>query len=194
MDRNIISSIISFIERFTSWINYRHSRILSRFNAGTRLHNLRHGNILVLCYGNIYRSPFVEYYINKIKPDVLNLHIKSAGFHNKTGRESAIDYIEYCKEWGVDLTPHRSSLVSNDLLEWAELIVIMDGHNYKMLTMQGIDVTRKVIWLGSLSGETPVEIVDPYGQTLEKQHHIVKQLATASEALIARAGAGSTLA
>ncbi len=188
MNRNIIRSIKNFIERFTSWLDYRRSRILSRFNASTRLRKLRHGNILVLCYGNIYRSPFVEYYLNHIKPDILNLHIKSAGFHNKTGRKSAVDYIEYCKEWGVDLTPHRSGRVSNDLLDWAELIVIMDGHNYKMLTMQGTDVARKVIWLGSLSGKTPVEIVDPYGQTLEKQHHIVKQLATASEALIARVG------
>lgn len=188
MNRNIIRSIKNFIERFTSWLDYRRSRILSRFNASTRLRKLRHGNILVLCYGNIYRSPFVEYYLNKIKPDVLNLHIKSAGFHNKTGRKSADDYIEYCMSWGVDLTPHRSSRVSNELLDWAELIVIMDGHNYKMLTLQGANVAGKVIWLGSLTGKTPVEIVDPYGQTPEKQHLIVQQLATASEALITRAG------
>lgn len=192
MVRNVIDLLRSFIERLAGWFDYRRSRALSRLNANSRLRQLKHGNILVLCYGNIYRSPFVEYYLNYIKRDILNLHIKSAGFHTKTDRASAVDYIEHCKNWGVDLTPHRSSQVSNELLDWAEIILIMDGHNYKMLTLQDTDVAEKIIWLGSLSDATPVEILDPYGQTPENQHLVVQQLATASQALITRAG--STLA
>lgn len=186
MNLNLVCSLKEFIERLTGWVDYRRSRALSRFNANARLRQLKHGNILVLCYGNIYRSPFVEFYLHYIKPDVLNLHIKSAGFHNKTGRASAVDYIEHCKNWGIDLTSHRSSQVSNELLEWAEIILIMDGHNYKMLTLQDADVAEKIIWLGSLSDVTPIEIVDPYGQTAENQHLVVQQLATASQALITK--------
>lgn len=181
-----IRTVSSFFKRLISWLDYRIARALSRFNVNARIRLLETGNILVLCYGNIYRSPFVEYYLKHITPQALKLNIKSAGFHDKTGRSSADDYVDYCMNWGVDLSTHRSNLVSKELLDWAEIIIIMDGHNYKMLTQNYADVARKIIWLGSVSTKTPTVIADPYDQTSAMQQRVVEQLATASQALISR--------
>jgi protein-tyrosine-phosphatase len=181
-----VSSLTDNIRRLAGWLDYRRARALARAVVRPRLKRLQQGRILVLCYGNIYRSPFVEYYLNSIRPESLNLQVKSAGFHNTEDRRSTDAYVEYCRTWGVDLSPHRSTRVTAALLDWAELIIIMDGHNYKMVKQQGTAVTDKLIWLGALSKDTPVEISDPYAQTPARQHLVVQQLANACEALVRR--------
>jgi len=176
--------LLDFISRLSGWLNYRLARFFAQYTCNTRLKRIRPQKILVMCYGNIYRSPFVEYYLKQLPQEGLSLQIKSAGFHENENRQSAQAHITYCKKWAVDLSDHRSKKVNNSLLDWADIVVIMDGHNYKMLKMLDPLATSKLIWLGSISNKTPSEISDPYGKSEETYREVINQLAVASREMI----------
>jgi protein-tyrosine phosphatase len=84
---------------------------------------------------------------------------------------------------GIELRTHKSRKVAETDLEWADLIVIMDGRNRLMLHEMSTTVDKKVVWIGAwLTGIRP-DAVDPYGQTLEKQRLIIERLDQATKNL-----------
>ena len=140
--------------------------------------SLKPKRLLVLCYGNIYRSPFVEAYLKTNIRDNLDLDICSAGFFPKQGRKSSGDYIELAKAYKIDLSHHKSTVVDDELIRWADAIFIMDGKNYKLSLMLDPGAEKKIIWLGSLNSNDNVEIQDPYNKTKEEQIKIIEQMIT----------------
>lgn len=104
--------------------------------------------ILILCHGNINRSPACAAVLRKQHP---SWTIKSAGFVNP-GKPATKKMREAMAERGYDLSTHRSQLVTTELGEWADHIIIMDNANMRRFREicpwpHQID---KVIWLGSV--------------------------------------------
>jgi protein-tyrosine phosphatase len=121
--------------------------------------------ILVLCYGNIYRSPFVAEYLRRALEASGESEIRSAGFHPEAGRASPAAFVAFVRDQaGLDLSGHRSRVVSEDDLGWADVIVIMDRHNWHALARTGWRHRSKALWLGTLGGNGRPEIEDPYGK------------------------------
>lgn len=139
-------------------------------------------NLLILCYGNIYRSPFVANYLEK-KLVNSGINICSAGTYPKTGRRSPEKHIQMSKNFGVDLADHCSTVVDKKLLDWADWIVIMDRRNWDELEVYGESVRNKLIWLGALDAKDGVEIHDPYGKSEAETESILKQLQLCSDEL-----------
>lgn len=96
--------------------------------------------VLVLCHGNINRSAACA--------AILKSHgveeVKSAGFVNP-GRQAAKKMRDVLEEYPEDKSPytrrydledHRSQVVTQELIDWADLVVYMDGGNLKRLTSQ----------------------------------------------------------
>lgn len=137
--------------------------------------------LLVLCHGNIFRSPFVATYLRSLLRDV---SIETAGFHPYSGRCSPGSYVERCQTLGIDLSEHCSKVVDREMTTWADAIVIMDVRNWTLLTRLDPAAADKVIWLGIMDGEG-VEIMDPYGRSPEEQEQVVARLKVATEALAA---------
>ena len=109
------------------------------------------------------------------------LEVRSAGFHAKTGRPSPEAHVRMSQSVGVDLSAHRSSLVSADDLAWADLIVFMDRHNWARLReLQAPEA--KLLWLGGLM-PGDVEIPDPYGLGPEAARAVVDRLAACTAVL-----------
>lgn len=135
--------------------------------------------VLVMCYGNIYRSPFVAEALRAALPG--QLEVRSAGFHAKTGRPSPEAHVRMSQSLGVDLAAHRSSLVSGEDLAWADLVVFMDRHNWARLRDLGAPAD-KLLWLGGLE-PGDVEIPDPYGLDPEAARAVVDRLAACTAAL-----------
>ncbi len=147
-------------------------------NARTLARPVR--RVLVMCYGNIYRSPFVAEALRQALPG--RLEVRSAGFHAKTGRPSPEAHVRMSQSVGVDLSAHRSSLVSAEDLAWADLIVFMDRHNWARLRdLQA--PADKLLWLGGLM-PGDVEIPDPYGLSPEAARVVVDRLAGCTAALV----------
>lgn len=128
--------------------------------------------VLVVCYGNIYRSAFVA----KCLRDALSedVQVRDAGFHTKAGRPVPERHLKMSDRWGVSLAKHRSKVVSPEDLDWADTIILMDRHNWDSL--RAMDAARsKLVWLGGLTAG-PVEIKDPYNLDDKAAARIVQRM------------------
>lgn len=168
--------------RLSVWLELPRARNRSRLRVeGTAVRRL-----LVLCYGNIYRSPFAAHVVAASLGRESSVEIRSAGFHPRAGRETPKDFIGITERYGINLGSHRSSLIDQHAVEWADLIVIMDRHNWDALGRFGAAAQRKAIWLGAFLDDGSVEIVDPYGREPDKMKRIAERLHRAAQTLAAR--------
>lgn len=140
-------------------------------------------NILVICYGNIYRSPFVGEYLQDRLAEY-GYQVKSTGVYQVSGRSSNEDYVRTVSAYGVDLSAHRSTAMTCDLLEWADYVLVMDRHNFHAVIMMLPDAAQKILWLGSFDeAANDVEIVDPYGRPPDLQKVVIEKLIRCADRL-----------
>ncbi|PHR95611.1 MAG: hypothetical protein COA78_29885 [Blastopirellula sp.] len=131
--------------------------------------------ILVLCYGNICRSPFVEHsLISSFNNDAYE--VKSAGFHENINRNSPDYYQDICRGEGIDLENHKSVLVNSDLANWADLILLMDYKNYECAKSKLSPPNLKKCYFLGGDEKGDIEILDPYGKSSKEILAIVLQM------------------
>jgi protein-tyrosine phosphatase len=145
-------------------------------------HGGPNAKVLVVCHGNIYRSPLVAVRLGELLGP--GRVITSAGFHPKGERLSPAEHIDMSARHGMDLSQHRSRVVSDEDFARADLIVLMDQRNWVSLQRAGADESRYV-WLGAM-GPNPMEIPDPYGLDAAAAEAIVKRLLLCTEELATR--------
>ena len=140
--------------------------------------------VLVVCYGNIYRSPLVAELIRQRCAGTVD--VRSCGFHPRPGRPSPERHVALCAARGLDLSSHRSSVMQAADATWADLIVLMDRHNWQALQLVGAPAER-LAWLGALDGG-PAEIPDPYGLDDESAARVLQRLEDCGKRLAIRLG------
>jgi protein-tyrosine phosphatase len=145
--------------------------------------------LLVVCYGNIYRSPYVAELLRERLAN--RVQVRSSGFHPIADRPSPSAHVQMSAQAGVDLGRHRSAQLSFDDLAWADAIVLMDRYNWRDLRRMGADPGR-LVWLGSLDGGG--DIPDPYGLPLREAERIMQRVHRCSESLAAAVLAQDTSA
>lgn len=123
------------------------------------LRERRVGKVLILCFGNICRSPLAAALASRRFP---NVSFSSAGFYTETGRRSPDFVIAAACELGIDLTEHRSRCVDAKMVSEADLVVIMDIRNYELLRKGFPEALEKTLFLGMLLPDPQLEIEDPY--------------------------------
>ena len=136
--------------------------------------------ILVVCYGNIYRSAFVEALIRTLEKTTLQ--VRSAGFHHVPLRPAPPRLVQMSQRFGVDLSQHRSSVVSREALEWADAILLMDRKNWVRLRRIGAD-PRKLVWLGAFVGGS-IELEDPYEMSDQQLAALLERLDSATRQMM----------
>jgi protein-tyrosine phosphatase len=80
---------------------------------------------LVLCHGNICRSPFAAALLARDLA-LAGVLVESAGFMGP-GRPCPPEAVTAAARWGVDLAAHCSTLLTNARARAADLIVVMDA-------------------------------------------------------------------
>lgn len=114
------------------------------------------GKILIICHGNINRSPACACILWENFVDVA-----SAGFVNP-GRRAALKMRNAVAAFGYDLSEHRSKLVTKAMVDYADLIIYMDNGNRKRLVEQfGEDIMTKAKCLGEFARPAVTRIPDP---------------------------------
>ncbi len=153
---------------------------LARARHTSRIGLVRTGRkrILVICYGNIYRSPFVAQRLRSLSP---GLAVRSAGFHPQPGRTSPAGHVIMAKGYGIDLSKHVSSVVCLKDNSWADVVILMDRSNWVRLRRMGFD-HRKFVWLGALA-PGPLEIEDPYNLDDDSAAAVLDRMAACVERL-----------
>lgn len=125
------------------------------------------GEILVLCTGNICRSPYAEKVLLRMVSDggSNKVRVTSGGFL-RSDRPSPEAAVRVAGARAVSLGEHRSRQITDEDLVDCDLVVVMEvKHERKILKMNS---GRKVpvVLLGDLDPELPSrrEIEDPWGK------------------------------
>lgn len=154
------------------WLRRAPSRLLHPMRRRAAIRRLREGgpprSVLFVCIGNIFRSPYAAYRFQAALPEPLRQlsTVASAGFVGPD-RPSPASAVELAATQGIDLTPHRSALLTQEAISGAELIVVMDEVQVQMIRSRyGIRPGQHVLVLGDLDPEPIVRrgIVDPWDQ------------------------------
>lgn len=117
--------------------------------------------VLVVCHGAINRSPACGVVLSKAGLAVRIAACKEYG--KSSGRMSATKKMrESMEERGYDLTSHRAHTVTQDDVDWAEIILHMDGGNRKRLLTKFPDAKNKLRCLAEWTIDPHMErIPDP---------------------------------
>ena len=117
--------------------------------------------ILVVCIGNICRSPMAEGLIRQAVPGV---QISSAGISAMVGHGADPITIKIMDEVGVDIAAHRARMLTDAIAREADLILVMDDQQKQELALLYPYVRGKLYKLGEATSQ---DIPDPYMQEPE---------------------------
>jgi protein-tyrosine-phosphatase/predicted ATP-grasp superfamily ATP-dependent carboligase len=133
--------------------------------------------ILFVCKGNICRSPFAEQLARRTFSDDRIFH--SAGYLPCPGRRSPREAIAAATSWDLDLTPHRSRVITAAMIRDADAIFIFDADTAERLTQDYREAGRRVHFVGELLPRGPRFIEDPWGGTPEDFETCYRRIASA---------------
>jgi protein-tyrosine-phosphatase len=139
---------------------------------------------LFVCRGNVCRSPFAAAWWASRHPQHIT---RSAGTLPRPGRLVPRRFEEAARARGVDLTSHRSSILSAHDLEWADAVIVMDFANLtdvdRLRRRSAVDVP--VLLLGDVDGGQPV--TDPFALPPDATAEVLGQMMSLLETLDQRA-------
>jgi low molecular weight protein-tyrosine phosphatase len=121
--------------------------------------------ILVVCYGNVCRSPYLQAVLQRALPD---LAIRSAGFAGSDRSVPEISVTLSAKR-GLDLSSHRSRPLTLTALSRADLVIVMDSQQQHQLRRLYPSQRGLIIIAGDLDPrfESSRGIVDPWNRSSE---------------------------
>lgn len=139
--------------------------------------------ILMVCLGNICRSPLAEGILtNKLDPNyVLVDSAGTAGYH--LGKKPDPRSIAIAKKYGIDISQQRCRKFEVSDFEIFDHIYVMDKSNYDdiiSLTKNNKD-RKKVSLLLDQSGSNLQEVPDPYyggDEGFEQVYHLIDEACT----------------
>ena len=116
--------------------------------------NFQH--ILVVCVGNICRSPMAEYFLKEVCPE---LNIKSAGISAMVGHP-ADEKAKLCMhDFGISMDQHIAQKLNADLIKKADLILVMSKNQQQHIEKTWPFAKGKIFRLGHWQDRN---IADPY--------------------------------
>jgi protein-tyrosine phosphatase len=132
-------------------------------------------NIIVLCTGNICRSPMAEVVLRERlrgqaptsregETDSDPIKVMSAGTSALVGYPADPFAVEVAGRFGFDLSLHRGQQALTPLLSAADLVLVMERAHAEWVHRQAPPLRGRVQLLGRWREQ---EIADPYGQRRE---------------------------
>jgi protein-tyrosine phosphatase len=132
-------------------------------------------DILVICSGNICRSPYAAGYLRQRLQGAGSgdVEVRSGGTLGIVGSPASPESVKLAAEEGFDISAHRSSAISLDAVDEAGIILVMEEGHRRALRERFPDCTGKVHLLSEYhsSVQDPArapDIFDPIGLPLEE--------------------------
>ena len=116
--------------------------------------------IIVLCIGNICRSPYAAALLER---NLLGVEVRSAGLQAVIDHPADALVLELAAEQGVDLSAHRGKqLLAQDLVE-ANVVLVMSQAQQREVVTRFPFARGRVFRLGEWIKQ---DIADPYRQVV----------------------------
>jgi protein-tyrosine phosphatase len=113
-------------------------------------------NILLLCTGNICRSPMAEGLLREFLP---THQIFSAGVQALEGAPPDNLAVALMKQSGIDISEHRARSLAGWMMQEADLVLTMDNAQKQIVLQRYPAVGEKV---ERLAQSCDIDIPDPY--------------------------------
>ncbi len=115
-------------------------------------------HILVVCTGNVCRSPLAAALLQRALPE---RHVSSAGLAAPVGREADATVRELASADGLDLTGHRARQLTPEMLRDAELVLVMSEGQRREVGRLDPGALGKTMLVGHWS-EGEKDVPDPF--------------------------------
>lgn len=114
-------------------------------------------NVLVLCTGNICRSPYAEALLQQRAPSA---NVSSAGLGAMVGDPADETGLSLAANRSVDMSQHVARQVNRQMIAQADLVLVMDDEHMERLLRKYPEARGKSFKLGKWLDNK--NIVDPY--------------------------------
>lgn len=128
-------------------------------------------NILMVCTGNICRSPMAEGLLRHmlLKWRRADADIRSAGTHGLDAQPAAPFAVQAMAELGVDISAHRARSLDREMVSQADLILVMEPFHQEIVSRAvPLEVRDKIRLLADFEKPRQSDTIDdPYHRPLE---------------------------
>lgn len=121
--------------------------------------------VLFVCTANIARSPMAAALFNKELHKMMlsnRCQALSAGTWGEDGHPAAVAGVRVMKTYGIDISTHRSRIVTEDIISTAQLVLTMEKGHKEALRAEFPQYFDKILLLTEIIG-LEYDIPDPFG-------------------------------
>lgn len=140
-------------------------------------------SVLVVCVGNICRSPVGERILAAACP---NLRVESAGIAALVGRSVDEYSAEIATENGINIEGHIARQFSSSIAKDFDLILALEKGHTKVIAQQAPEAAGKTMLFGQWVDQQ--DIADPYCKSREFHLAVFEQLREASDCWATKLG------
>ncbi|MFK7801975.1 MAG: hypothetical protein AB8G95_10105 [Anaerolineae bacterium] len=134
-------------------------------------------NILVICTGNVCRSPVVERLLVKrlAQRNLVDWTVHSAGTGEYPPRSASRFSVEVIEETeSIDLMNHQSKVATQAMVQQADLIVCMEANHKEILSLENPTEASKIFLLSEMVPGPIYDVPDPYSKNKQAYEMMVK--------------------
>ncbi len=156
---------------------------LSRINKAIKRSN-DPLEVLVLCSGNICRSPIAAYLLENA--NIPHITVKSAGLDASNHQRATSEMVEIGSSWGIDMSGHLSQTASLEVLHEADIILTATPEHRERVIQIDSRAKRKTFLIADGIGETTIP--DPYKSGGEMYRTVAEMIRRSIEGWSLRLG------
>lgn len=139
--------------------------------------------VLVICVGNICRSPTAEYLLrHRLAPG--KVVVESAGLAALAGNPIDPTAAALLEDRGVKVNGHVARQMTPELVNAADIVLAMDRRHVSAIHAQVPHARGKTFLLGKWQGD--LAIPDPYGKSREAFEASFRMIDTAVDSWLSR--------